>query len=110
MFNKLIIIGNITRNLDLVELPNNELVAKSSIATNIEYQLSNGSTKKEDCYIDFNVYGNIAKDANKYLKKGSKVLFEGVLVHEKWNTKENHSRNKHTFRVVSITYLDKRKN
>ncbi|MAC84335.1 MAG: single-stranded DNA-binding protein [Arcobacter sp.] len=109
MFNKLIIIGNITKSLELVNLPNGEVVAKSSIATNDEYTLSNGVTKKDDCFVDFNIYGKLAQYASRSLKKGSKVLFEGSLVYEKWTNKQNQPRNKHSFRVETIKFLGYKK-
>lgn len=82
MYNKVIFVGNLTRDIELKHLPSGSAVAKSSIASSYRYKAQNGEQKEEVCFLEFTVFGRYAEVANQYLKKGSKVLLEGRLVFE----------------------------
>ena len=107
MFNKVIAVGNLTRDIELKYLPNGSAIAKSAIATSYKYKSTTGEQKDEVCFLDFNIFGRSAEVANQYLKKGSKVLLEGRLVFEEWKDRTSgQTRNRHIFRVDVIKYLD----
>jgi single-strand DNA-binding protein len=76
MYNKVVLIGNLTKDIDFKYLQNNTAIAKSSIATSYKYKSTNGEQKEETCFLDFDIFGKVAEVANQYLKKGSKVLLE----------------------------------
>lgn len=80
MYNKIILIGNLTRDPELRYLPQGTAVAKFGIATNRKY----GEGKEEVYFGDITVWGKQAESCSKYLNKGSRVLVEGRLVTEKW--------------------------
>lgn len=85
MFNKVIMIGNLTRDIEFQYLQgSNTPLAKSAIATSYKFKGSDGIQKDETCFLDFTLFGRSAEVANQYLKKGSKVLLEGRLVLETW--------------------------
>ena len=106
-FNKLIMIGNLTREIELKQFPNGDKFAVCSIASTYKYKSSTGEQKDEVCFLDFKLNGRDAENAKKYLKKGSKVLLEGRLVFEEWTDRgSGQSRNRHTLRVETIKYLD----
>lgn len=105
MFNKTIMIGNLTKDIDMRITQNGAALAKSSIATSYKYKNKDGSNKEETCFIDFNIFGRSAEVANQYLKKGSKVMLEGRLVFEQWIDDKGNNRNKHSLRVETLKML-----
>ena len=110
MYNKVIMVGNLTRDIELRYLPSGSAIAKSAIATSFKYKSSTGEQKDEVCFLDFNIFGRSAEVANQYLKKGSKVLLEGRLVLEQWTDKDGNNRSKHSLRVEEMKMLDSKPN
>lgn len=106
MYNKVICVGNLTRDIELRYLPSGSAIAKSAIATSYEYKDQNGQKKSEVCFLDFNIFGRSAEVANQYLKRGSKVLLEGRLVFEQWTTQDGSTRSRHSLRVETMKMLD----
>jgi single-strand DNA-binding protein len=105
MFNKVIMVGNLTRDIELKYLPTGSTIAKSAIATSYKYKSTTGEQKDEVCFLDFNIFGRSAEIANQYLKKGSKVLLEGRLVFEQWTDSNGGTRSKHSLRVDTMKML-----
>jgi len=106
MYNKVILVGNLTRDIELRYMPNGSALAKSAIATSHKYKTSTGEQKEEVCFLDFNMFGRSAEVANQYLRKGSKVLLEGRLVFEQWTAQDGTNRSKHALRVDTMKMLD----
>ncbi|MFK2823205.1 single-stranded DNA-binding protein [Arcobacter sp. YIC-80] len=106
MYNKVIMVGNLTRDIELRYLPSGAAIAKSAIATSYKYKTSTGEQKDEVCFLDFNIFGRSAEVANQYLRKGSKVLLEGRLVFEQWTAQDGTNRNRHSLRVDTMKMLD----
>lgn len=106
MYNKVVMVGNLTRDIELRYLPSGAAVAKSAIATSYKYKSSTGEQKDEVCFLDFNIFGRSAEVANQYLRKGSKVLLEGRLVFEQWTAQDGTNRSKHALRVETMKMLD----
>ncbi len=105
MYNKVVLVGNLTRDIELKYLQNNTVVAKSAIATSYKYKSNTGEQKEETCFLDFDIFGRTAEVANQYLKKGSKVLLEGRLVLESWTATDGTNRTKHSLRVDTMKML-----
>lgn len=106
MYNKLIVIGNLTRDIELRYLPSGAAIAKSAIATSYKYKTSTGESKDEVMFLDFNMFGRSGEVANQYLRKGSKVMLEGRLVLEQWTGQDGANRSKHSLRVDVMKMLD----
>lgn len=106
MYNKVVMIGNLTRDIELKYLPSGAAISKSAIATSYKYKASTGEQKEEVCFLDFNIFGRTAEVANQYLRKGSKVLLEGRLVLEQWTAQDGTNRSKHSLRVDTMKMLD----
>ena len=106
MYNKVIMVGNLTRDIELRYLPSGAAIAKSAIATSFKYKSQTGEQKDEVCFLDFNIFGRSAEVANQYLKKGSKVLLEGRLTFEQWTAQDGTNRNRHSLRVDTMKMLD----
>lgn len=110
MYNKVIMIGNLTRDVELKYLPSGSAIASSAIATSHKFKMQNGEQKEEVCFLDFNVFGKGAEILNQYVKKGSKVMLEGRLVFEQWQANDGTNRNRHTLRVEEFKFLDSKAN
>lgn len=106
MFNKVIMIGNLTRDIEFQYLQgSNTPLAKSAIATSYKYKGSEGIQKDETCFLDFTIFGRVAEIANQYLHKGSKVMLEGRLSFEQWVGTDGQNRSKHILKVENMKML-----
>ena len=110
MYNKTIMCGNLTRDIELKYLASGSAVAKSAIATSYKYKTATGEQKEEVCFLDFTIFGMIGEVANQYLRKGSKVLLEGRLVLEQWTAQDGSARSRHILRVEEMKMLDSKQN
>ncbi len=106
MYNKIVMVGNLTRDIELRYISSGTAIAKSAIATSYKYKTASGEQKDEVCFLDFNMFGRSAEVANQYLRKGSKVLLEGRLVLEQWTAQDGTNRSKHSLRVDTMKMMD----
>jgi single-strand DNA-binding protein len=106
MYNKVITIGNLTRDIELKYIPSGAAIAKCAIATSHKFKTQTGEQKEEVCFLDFSVFGKQAEILNQYVKKGSKVMLEGRLVLEQWTAQDGSKRSKHSLRVETFKFLD----
>ena len=106
MYNKVIMIGNLTRDIELKYLPSGSAIAKGALATSHKYKMQTGEQKEEVCFIDFSVFGKGGEILNQYVRKGSKVMLEGRLVFEQWTAQDGSNRSRHTLRVEEFKFLD----
>ncbi|MCZ6116927.1 single-stranded DNA-binding protein [Campylobacter ureolyticus] len=104
MFNKVILVGNLARDIELRYLNTGSAIGKTAIATNRKYTL-NGVKKEEICFIDLTFWGKSAEIANQYLKKGSQVLIEGRLMQDIWQDQNGQNRSKHSITVENMQML-----
>ena len=87
-FNKVIIAGNVARDIELRHIPSGTAVADVSLAINSQWKDKNSNEKKEEVtFVECTLWGRTAELAGEYLKKGSPVLFEGRLHQESWEDK-----------------------
>lgn len=109
MFNKVILIGNLTRDVELRYTGNGAAVAKFGLAVNRTWKdRSSGDKREEVCYIDINIFGRSAEIANQHLAKGRRVLIEGRLVFEQWQDQSGQKRSRHSVAAESFQFLDAR--
>jgi len=105
MFNKIILVGNLTRDIELRYSQAGMGIAKTAIATSRKFT-SNGEKKEEVCFVDITFFGRSAEVANQYLRKGSKILVEGRLNFEQWVDQNGQKRSKHSVIVETMQMLD----
>jgi single-strand DNA-binding protein len=86
--NKVLLIGNLTRDPELRYTPKGTAVAKFGIAVNRTWKNDSGEKKEEVTFIDIDVFGKTAENAGQYLKKGRPVLVEGRLKLDQWDDKQ----------------------
>lgn len=106
MYNKIILLGNLTRDIEIKYLQTGLAIAKSAIATSRKFKSNSGEQKEEVCFVDITFFGRSAEVANQYLHKGSKILIEGKLVFEQWTDQNGQKRSKHGVTVDTMQMLD----
>ena len=106
MFNKVILVGNLTRDIELRYSQSGSAIAKTGIATNRRFKSQTGEQKEEVCFVDITFFGRSGEIANQYLRKGSKILVEGRLQFEQWTDQTGQKRSKHSVIVESMQMLD----
>ena len=88
-FNKVILLGNLTRDPEVRYTPKGSAVCDLAIAVNRQYTLDNGEKREEVTYIDVVLWGRLAEIAGEYLKKGRPVFIEGRLQLDTWDDKQS---------------------
>lgn len=86
-FNKVILLGNLTRDPELRYTPKGQAVAKLGLAVNRSYKTETGETKEEVTFIDIESWGKQAELIGQYLKKGNPLFVEGRLRLDQWDDK-----------------------
>lgn len=104
-FNKVILIGNLTRNIELRYTPNGTPVGSFGLAVNRRFKQGD-DLKEEVLFVDVVTFGKQAENAAKYLSKGSKATIEGRLQQRRWETETGDKRSKHEVVAENILYLD----
>lgn len=87
-FNKVILLGNVTRDPELKYTPKGTAVAQIGLAVNRVYSNDQGEKVEEVTFIDVELFGRTAEIANEYLRKGRPVMFEGRLKLDTWDDKQ----------------------
>ncbi|GAA7265665.1 single-stranded DNA-binding protein [Helicobacter pylori] len=108
MFNKVIMVGRLTRNVELKYLPSGSAVATIGLATSRRFKKQDGTPGEEVCFIDARLFGRTAEIANQYLSKGSSVLIEGRLTYESWMDQTGKKNSRHTITADSLQFMDKK--
>ncbi|MDA9264819.1 MAG: single-stranded DNA-binding protein [Planctomycetia bacterium] len=100
-FNKVFIVGNLTRDPELRMIPSGTAVCNLGIASNRKYKRDGASEfQEETTFVDVTVWGRQAEISNQYLSKGSGVLIEGRLKTDQWQDKET-GKNRSKLTVVA---------
>lgn len=105
MYNKLVVLGNLTKDIELKTLPSGSYVGKSSIATSYKYK-----ENEEVMFLEFSVFGKLAEVMNQYLKKGDRVFLEGRLKLDTWVAQDGTNRQKHSLIVNEMKMLNNKEN
>lgn len=85
--NKVIIIGNLTRDPEVKFTPKGSAVADIGLAINRKYTLDNGEKREETTFVDVELWGRLAEIAGEYAKKGNPIYVEGRLRMDTWDDK-----------------------
>ena len=88
-FNKVVLVGNLTRDPEIRATPKGTSVCSFSLALNRRYKTESGEDKEEVTFVDIEAYGKQAELIGKYVTKGRPLLVEGRLKLDSWNDKTN---------------------
>ena len=104
-FNKVILLGNLTRAPQLSYLPSQTAVVDFGLAVNRKWTSRDGEDKSEVCFVDCRAFGNPAENINKYLDKGNPVLIEGRLTYNAWTAQDGSKHSKHYITVERFQFM-----
>lgn len=105
-FNKVILVGNLTRDPELRYTPKGTAIAKLGVAVNRTWISETGEKKEETTFVDVDVFGRTAENVGQYLRKGSPLLVEGRLRLDTWEDKQtNQKRSKLSVVAETIQFL-----
>ena len=104
-FNKVIMLGNLTRDPQLSYLPSQTPVVEFGLASSRRWKSNDGTQREEVCFVDCRAYGRMAENINKYCKKGRPLLVEGRLTFDQWEAQDGSKRSKHRVTVESFTFI-----
>ncbi|MEY2439453.1 MAG: single-strand DNA-binding protein [Verrucomicrobiota bacterium] len=101
-FNKVILLGNLTRDPEIRYTPKGSAVCDLGLAVNRQYTLDNGEKREEVTFVDVVLWARLAEIAGEYLKKGRPVFIEGRLQLDTWDDKQS-GQKRSKLRVVGET-------
>ena len=109
-YNKVILMGNLTRDPELKFLPSGTSVANFGLAMNERYtDRQSGEQKESVCFVDVEAWGRQAEIANEYLTKGRPVFVEGSLKFDSWEAEDGSKRSRLSVRAFRIQFIDGRR-
>lgn len=103
--NKVLLIGNLTRDPELRYTPGGTAVANLGIAVNRKFKDSTGELKEEVCFLTVTVWDKQAEACCQYLSKGRPVFVEGVLQSRFWETPDGQKRSAIDVRAERVQFL-----
>ncbi|HXG53360.1 MAG TPA: single-stranded DNA-binding protein [candidate division Zixibacteria bacterium] len=104
-YNKVILLGNLTRDPELRYTPAGAAVCEFSLAVPHRYRVHE-ELKEDVCYIDVVAMGRVAENSKSFLRKGSRVLVDGRLNQRRWETPDGKKRSKHEIVANTVQFLD----
>ena len=105
-FNKVILIGNLTRDPELRYTPKGTAIAKIALAINRTWKTETGETKEEVTFVDIDAFGRQAETLGQYMKKGRPIMIEGRLKLDTWDDKQtNQKRSKILVTAENVKFL-----
>jgi len=105
-YNRVVLVGNLTRDPDYKQLTSGQAVCRLGLATNRQFKnKQTGTMVQEVCFIDIDVWGVQAESCNQYLQKGSPVLVEGRLKFDTWEDQSGQIRSKHSIVADRVVFL-----
>ncbi|MFA5261428.1 MAG: single-stranded DNA-binding protein [Candidatus Omnitrophota bacterium] len=102
--NSVIIGGNLARDVVLKEVGTGKKVASFVVASNRTFMMG-GEKKKETAFVDVDVWGQMAENCSKYLKKGSPVVVTGRLKQDQWTTETGEKRSRLKIVAGNVQFL-----
>lgn len=106
--NKVLLMGNITRQPELRYTPGGSAVTTLGVAVNRKFKDSTGAIKEEVTFVDVSVFAKQAEACAQYLQKGSPVFVEGRLHYRKWETPDGQSRTKLDVTAERVQFLGRK--
>ena len=104
-YNKIIIIGHLTRDPELRYLPNQTQVVEFGIATNRNWTGQDGTKQEEVLFVDCVMFGKRATTIREYCSKGEPLLIEGRLKLDTWQAQDGTNRSKHRVIVENFSFM-----
>jgi len=99
-FNQVTLMGNVTRDPQLKQLPNENVVAEFGLACNRKYRTQSGEDREETCFVDCAAFGKQAEVINQYCQKGKPLFVQGRLKYDTWEDKQSGAKRSKLYVIV----------
>ena len=103
--NKVLLIGNLTKDPELRYTPNGTAVTNLRLAVNRKFKDRSGELKEDTCFLTVTAWDKQAEICNQYLQKGRAVFVEGILQSRSWETNDGQKRSTIDVRAERIQFL-----
>lgn len=104
-YNRVILLGNLTRSPQLSYTPNQTAVVDVGMATNRKWTGQDGSQREEVCFVDCRAFGKTAENINKYCQKGDPLFVEGRLTFDSWEANDGTKRSKLRVTIENFQFI-----
>jgi len=104
-YNRVILLGNLTRDPQLRYLPNNMAVCDLGLAVSRKFRDRDGNQKEDTCFIDLVAWGRQAETINQYMSKGRPLLVEGRLQLDTWTGQDGQKHSKHRVVIENFQFV-----
>ena len=104
-FNKVILMGNLTRDPDYRVTPSGHQICKIGIAVNRRFTTQSGEHKEETTFVDVDAFGRQAETISRYFTKGRPILIEGRLRMDQWQTPQGENRSRLTVSMETFSFV-----
>ncbi|MAY74751.1 MAG: single-stranded DNA-binding protein [Phycisphaerae bacterium] len=105
-YNKVLLMGNLTRDPELKHTSGNQAVANIGLAVNRRYRTQSGENREEVTFVDCEAWGRTAEVMSQYLAKGRPVFIEGRLKLDQWEGRDGSKQSKLRVVVESFQFVD----
>lgn len=105
-FNKVFLMGNLTRDIELRHLNGDNAVANIGLAVNRRFRTRDGENREETTFVDCEAWGRTAETMSKFLSKGRPVFLEGRLKLDQWQDKDGGNRSKLKVVIDNFQFVD----
>ncbi|MBM4019504.1 MAG: single-stranded DNA-binding protein [Planctomycetes bacterium] len=105
-YNRVLLIGNLTRDPQLRYTPSQQPVCDFGIAVNRRWKAADGQMKEEVCFVDCTAWGRAAETLSKYVTKGRQLFVDGRLTFRQWDGPDGKKRSKLEVTVLGFQFLD----
>lgn len=105
-FNKVMLMGNLTRDIELRHTSNNTAVGNFGLAVNRRYRTQSGENREETTFVDCEAWGRTAEVMSQYLTKGRPVFVEGRLKLDQWEGRDGSKQSKLRVVVENFQFID----
>ncbi|HEB54550.1 MAG TPA: single-stranded DNA-binding protein [bacterium] len=104
-FNKVILMGNLTRDVELRHTQGGMAIAKFGMAVNRRTTSQSGEQRESTCFVDLTAFGKTAELLNQYVRKGSPLFVDGRLEYSTWESQDGGKRSKLEVIVENFQFL-----
>jgi single-strand DNA-binding protein len=105
-YNKVLLMGNITRDIELKSIAGGQSVAKIGLAVNRRFTTQSGERREEVTFVDCEAWGKTAENIAKFFSKGRPIFIEGRLKLDQWEDKEGKKQSKIKVVVEGFEFVD----
>jgi single-strand DNA-binding protein len=107
-YNKVLLMGNITRDVQLKQTSGNQSVVEIGVAVNRKYKTKDGQEREEVTFVDCECWGPRAEVIAKYFTKGKPIFIEGRLKLDTWEDKDGQKRSKMRVMIEDFQFVEGR--